>query len=237
MEKQQPWHKMSLQKCLCTGVCFPLLLFSGPQNHPMRKAMFYPACVLNRFSHVWLFASPWTVARQAPLSMELFRQEYWSGLPCLPPGDLPDSGIEPISPASPALPADSLPPEPLGKPHVLPCWRVNREHGAKPNHSNWAISRPASLSNTVYVSEVILDHQVTSCPSSWLNIHRQVHQRWAGMARPEKSSLWVKQMVGFFLKTLSIEVVCHSNNWSCIMCTFPPTHLLDGFWVPGRPRL
>ena len=56
-------------------------------------------------SHVQLFATPWTVARQAPLSMEFFRQEYWSGLPCPPPGDLPDPRIEPTSPA---LQADSL---------------------------------------------------------------------------------------------------------------------------------
>ena len=40
-------------------------------------------------------ATPWTVARQAPLSMGFFRQEYWCGLPCPPPGDLPDPGIEP----------------------------------------------------------------------------------------------------------------------------------------------
>ena len=44
------------------------------------------------------FAIPWTVARQAPLSMEFPRQEYWSGLPFLSLGDLPDSGIEPVSP-------------------------------------------------------------------------------------------------------------------------------------------
>ena len=42
---------------------------------------------------------PWTVACQAPLSLEFSRQEYWSGLPCPPPGDLPDPGIEPVSPA------------------------------------------------------------------------------------------------------------------------------------------
>ena len=53
-----------------------------------------------------LFATPWTVARQAPLSMGFSRQEYWSGLPCLSPGDLPDPGIKP---RSPALQADSLP--------------------------------------------------------------------------------------------------------------------------------
>ena len=44
--------------------------------------------------------TPWTVAHQVPLSMELSRQEYWSGLPFPPPGDLPDSGIEPTSLAS-----------------------------------------------------------------------------------------------------------------------------------------
>ena len=48
---------------------------------------------------VWLFATPWTVARQAPLSMGFSRQEYWSGLPFASPGDLPDLGIEPTSPA------------------------------------------------------------------------------------------------------------------------------------------
>ena len=47
--------------------------------------------------------TPWTVAHQAPLSMELSRQEYWSGLPFPIPGDLPDPGIEPTSPVSPAL--------------------------------------------------------------------------------------------------------------------------------------
>ena len=49
--------------------------------------------------------TPWTVARQAPLSMGFSRQEYWSGLPCPPPGNLPNPGIES---ASPGLPADSL---------------------------------------------------------------------------------------------------------------------------------
>ena len=67
-------------------------------------------------SHVRLFVIPWTVARQAPLSMGFPRQEHWSGLPFPPPGDLPDPGIEPASPTSPALQADSLPLEQSGKP-------------------------------------------------------------------------------------------------------------------------
>ena len=60
-----------------------------------------------------MLLTPWTAARQAPLSMGFSRQEYWSGLPCPPPGDLPDPGIEP---RSPALQIDSLPSEPPGKP-------------------------------------------------------------------------------------------------------------------------
>ena len=59
-------------------------------------------------SHVQLFLIPWTVARQASLSMGFSRQEYWSGLP-FPSGDLSDPGIEPSSPVFLALLADSLP--------------------------------------------------------------------------------------------------------------------------------
>ena len=54
-------------------------------------------CMRSRFSHVQFFATPWTIARQAPVSMGLSRQEYWSGLPFPPPGDLPDPGIERLS--------------------------------------------------------------------------------------------------------------------------------------------
>ena len=63
----------------------------------------------------------WTVARQAPLSMEFSRQEYWCGLSFPPPGALPDLGIKPSSPMSPVLQADFLPTEPLRKPHILVC--------------------------------------------------------------------------------------------------------------------
>ena len=55
----------------------------------------FHADVLSRFSPVQLFATLWTVACQAPLSMGLSRQEYWSGLPCPPPGDLLDPGFKP----------------------------------------------------------------------------------------------------------------------------------------------
>ena len=64
-------------------------------------------------SHVRLFVIPWTVIHQASLSMGFSRQEHWSRLPFPPPGDLPNPGIEP---RSPALQTDNLPSEPPGKP-------------------------------------------------------------------------------------------------------------------------
>ena len=59
--------------------------------------------MLSHFSHVRLFVTPWTVAHQAPLPMGFSRQEYWSGLPFPPQGDLPNPGIKPTSLASPTL--------------------------------------------------------------------------------------------------------------------------------------
>ena len=75
-------------------------------------------CVPSR-SFIWLFVTSWTVAYQAPLSMWLSRQEYWSGLPCPPPGELPNPGTEP---RSPTWQVDSLPSEPPVKPKVKPRW-------------------------------------------------------------------------------------------------------------------
>ena len=65
--------------------------------------------IVKSLSHVRLFATPWTVAYQASLSMEFSRQEYWSGFPFPSPWDLPNPGIKP---GSPALEADALTSEP-----------------------------------------------------------------------------------------------------------------------------
>ena len=73
--------------------------------HSLKKSEVTQSCLT--------FSIPWTVAHQAPLSMEIFRQEQWSGLPFPSPGDLPNPGIEP---GSPALHADALPSEPPWKP-------------------------------------------------------------------------------------------------------------------------
>ena len=76
----------------------------GPKN-------FYS--VLQHFICVQFFLTPWTVAQQAPLSMRFSSQEYWSGLPCPPAGDLPHPGTETTPPVSPTFQVDSLP---------LSCW-------------------------------------------------------------------------------------------------------------------
>ena len=76
----------------------------------------YPKCVCvhaQLLSRAQLFATPWTIARQAPLSVGSSREEYWSGLPFPSPRDLPDPGIKP---RSPARQVDSLPSGPTGKP-------------------------------------------------------------------------------------------------------------------------
>ena len=81
-------------------------------------------CVL---SHIQLFERPWTIAHQAPLSMEFYRQEYWSGLPFPSPRDLPDLGIKLLSAASLSLlhwKADSLPLSNLGSPlQLIPAFK------------------------------------------------------------------------------------------------------------------
>ena len=88
---QNPVLSCGLRCCSCVGA-----------------GIWGPVCVLRRFIWVRLFVTLWTVARQAPLSMGLPRQDYWSRLPFPSPGDLPNPGIKPTSPTSPALQANSL---------------------------------------------------------------------------------------------------------------------------------
>ena len=66
-------------------------------------------------SHVQFFATPWTVACQTPLSVVFSRQEYWRGLLFPPPGNLPNPGIKPVSPAAPALAGGFFTTEPPGR--------------------------------------------------------------------------------------------------------------------------
>ena len=80
-------------------------------SNPVRGLVFF--VVVCSLSHIWLFATPWTVACQARLSMGFSRQEHWSGLPFPSPGTLPNPGIEPVSPV---LAGGFFTIEPSGKP-------------------------------------------------------------------------------------------------------------------------
>ena len=86
----------------------------SPLAHRPLFAFALNTCVLSCFNHVWLFATLWTVAHRAPLSMGFSRQEYWSGLSWPPPEDLPNPGVEPTSPVFPASAGSSLPLAPPG---------------------------------------------------------------------------------------------------------------------------
>ena len=99
---------------ISTSVIRPSVIKSQDPHQKETETFFFImmcmcVCMLSHFGHVQLFVTPWTVAHQAPLSMGLSRQEYQSGMPCPPPGDLPDRVLESASPVSSALQADSLP--------------------------------------------------------------------------------------------------------------------------------
>ena len=103
----------------CCG--FPWLMILKASWHFLHKDFFWvdaqekahaPIAAAKSIQLCPTLCNPWTAAHQTPLSMGFFRQEYWSGLPCPLPGDLPNPGIKP---RPPALQADSLPSEPPGK--------------------------------------------------------------------------------------------------------------------------
>ena len=84
--------------------------------------------VSHSLSHVQLFVTLWTVARQAPLSMEFHRQGYWSGLPFPTLGHLPNPGIKPVSLASPTLAGRFFTTVPSGKPNNIHSSKIKKEN-------------------------------------------------------------------------------------------------------------
>ena len=119
-------------------VCKPCMYtiwgtFFNKHNFINANMLFYAYSL----SHGRLFAAPWSIAHQAPLSMGFPWQEYWSGLPCTPPGDLPNPGIEL---RSPALQADSLPAESPGKPKNTGVGKLSLFQCIFPTQeSNWGL--------------------------------------------------------------------------------------------------
>ena len=117
---QQIWKNSAVSTGLEKSV-----FISIPKKHNAKELSNHTNALISQvksLSRVRLFATPWTVAYQAPPSMGFSRQEYWSGLPFPSPGDLPNPGIKP---RSPALQADALPREPPGKTLLL-GWRHSK---------------------------------------------------------------------------------------------------------------
>ena len=118
--------------------------------------------MLSHLSRVWLSATLWTVALQAPLSVGFSRQQDWSALPCPPPGDLPDPGIELTSSMSAVSAGEFFTVGPLAKPHLLGCDRTN------PLHCEWQSEKWKEPGSFL----IILSHWIQSwsipifCPSS-----------------------------------------------------------------------
>ena len=126
-------------------------------NRWKKLTVFSPSCVhLSHFSRVRLFVTSWIVVGQAPLSMGFPRQEYWSGLPCLPPGNLPDPGTEPRSPASSASQAVCLQLSPWGSQYAAHKHINPRRVGTR-----WSLLITSPVTNQKNVHELI-----TPSPSS-----------------------------------------------------------------------
>ena len=126
-----------------------------------RKQIFYLLlinikCLPSHFSHVQLFATLWTVACQALLSMGFSRQEYWSGLPFSSPGDLPDPSIKPRSPVSPALAEGFFTTGATWKAHVLLVTTV-KLHSLGLEDRGWVmVGRITSFFSSFLISSSLL---------------------------------------------------------------------------------
>ena len=127
------WMYVSECVCVCVCVCVVCMrqLLSKPYGHVCAQSL----------SCVWLFLTPRSEACHAPLSMEFPRQEYWSGLPLPSPGDLPDPGIEPVSPVSAALAGGFFTTGSPGKPygHIICIIPPPRPHTVRVwwDHITW----------------------------------------------------------------------------------------------------
>ena len=136
-----PWGRKELDKT----ERLPLLSYVLPLSYILHSLFVHLLLLLSRFSHIRVFATLWTVARQAPLSMGFSRQEYWTGLPCSPPGDLPDPGIKPVSLTSSTLAGEFITTRASwGAPLVLWLYYSFLNHIVNPRkHGFWSISFPA----------------------------------------------------------------------------------------------
>ena len=151
------------------------------------------------FSRVRLFVTLWTVAHQAPQAMGFSRQEYWNGLPCRAPGHLPDPGIEPGPPTSPALQADSSLLSHQGKPiciHIHIQYRISHHCGRLrpcPTYIPMACVIPTSWLNSYPLAPA--DSTVGSHCPLWGKSKVSGNQR-----HQEHPSVMIKEVVGTWIR-------------------------------------
>ena len=116
-------------------------------------------CCVQSLQSCPTLCDPWTLARQAPLSMAFSRQEYWSGLLCPPLEDLPNLGIKPTALVSPALQADSLPSEPPGKP-------ISTLRPPKPCFHQLMVSECGEANLQIYLLTTFIRHVTGLLPTA-----------------------------------------------------------------------
>ena len=160
--------------------------------------------MLSCFSCVWLFATLWTIAHQAPLSIGPSRQEYRSWLPCPAPGDLHNPGTEPKSPASPVLQVDSLLSETPGK----PCPNSASVFTRKLSHGIWL--------GTSYVKCASTN---TMCPLPHL-VRQEVFKQVRDAILTKGVMIIISILTPYFLKSINfllkdncfVESCCFLSN-------------------------
>ena len=140
--------------------------------------------ILKSPSRVWLSVSPWAITHQAPLSVEFSRQEYWSVLPCPPPGDLSDPGIEPTSLVSPAVQFSSV--QSLSRVQLLATpWTVAHQASLSITNSKTPL-KPMSTELVMPSNHLILCRPLLLLPSIFSNI------RWVFSNESALCTRWPK---------------------------------------------
>ena len=140
-------------------------------------------CCAYSLSHVWLFVTPWTVTHKAPLSMGILQVWILEWVPCPPPGDLPDLGVEP---RSSALQAESLPAEPSGKPKNTGVASVSLLQGSSQPRTRSGVSciavdsLPAELPGKPPSIWLIVNTQWTYI--KWMNEEKKSYSSWCDWA-------------------------------------------------------
>ena len=179
--------------------------------------------VVQLLNLVRLFAALWTVAHQAPLSMGLSRQEYWSGLPFPPPGDLPNLGIKP---KSLALQADSLPSEPPGKPQI-PDQRV----GVRNFHAFFFFQSGAIL-YSLHQKPPEFWRLTTLCASELFYFGPASWEMWFLIVVLSHLSLTISDVEHLFICCLAMQIPsfvrCLLKPFTIIPLPTPPPH-----WEPA----